>query len=341
MYWQLMLDNSFLDRHTEYNKIRVLLHFSILSQNYSCFDMPLLALPNELLLAVARWLDLERDINALARTNRRLYLLLNSHLYRYNVQHSNSSALLWAAEYKQTKTAQKLVWEHACIQTRNSHDETPLFIAARNGDEEMIELLLQCGADLESKNNFGITALSYATRHGAPVKFLLEKGADPLARDNYGRTPLIYAGCWGTEAAMKFILHHRADIESKDIDGWTALAYAARWGRETTVQLLLRHGADPESRDNDGRVALLHAARWGMDIVVGLLLTHGCDIESKDDEGWTALTHAARWGKEAVVKLLLHHGADPESRDNGGATPFSHASAHGNREIASLLLEMN
>jgi hypothetical protein len=47
--------------------------------------MPLLDLANELLHCISENLELERDINAIAQTNRRLYRLLNNYLYRYNV----------------------------------------------------------------------------------------------------------------------------------------------------------------------------------------------------------------------------------------------------------------
>jgi hypothetical protein len=53
----------------------------------------LLALANELLLSIAGSLDSERSINAFARTNRCLYLLLNDYLYKHNVIKGESSAL--------------------------------------------------------------------------------------------------------------------------------------------------------------------------------------------------------------------------------------------------------
>ncbi|PVH91238.1 hypothetical protein DM02DRAFT_473495, partial [Periconia macrospinosa] len=68
--------------------------------------MPLLHLPNELLCRISENLELERDINAFAQANCRLYRLLNTYLYRYNIRHSGSSALLWAAQHGQEATAQ-------------------------------------------------------------------------------------------------------------------------------------------------------------------------------------------------------------------------------------------
>ena len=61
--------------------------------------MLLLDLPNELLQDISEYLESERDINAVAQANRHLYRLLDSYLYRYNVQQSRRSALLWAARH--------------------------------------------------------------------------------------------------------------------------------------------------------------------------------------------------------------------------------------------------
>ena len=84
--------------------------------------MPLLDLPNELVRNISEYLESERYINAIAQANCRLSHLLDSYLYRYNVQQSGSSALLWAARHGQEVTAQKSLREKANIQATN-HDE--------------------------------------------------------------------------------------------------------------------------------------------------------------------------------------------------------------------------
>jgi ankyrin repeat protein len=60
----------------------------------------------------------------------------------------------------------------------------------------VVKLLLEKGAELESKNNDGQTPLSWAAGNGheAVVKLLLEKGAELEIKDrNDGRTPLVWA----------------------------------------------------------------------------------------------------------------------------------------------------
>jgi ankyrin repeat protein len=101
----------------------------------------LLRLPNELLQCIAENLEFGEDINAFARTNTRLYNLLNPYLYRYDVQQHGSSALLWAAKHGQEATAQKSLEEGAHAQSLSKSNQTPLSLAARNGYEAVVNLV--------------------------------------------------------------------------------------------------------------------------------------------------------------------------------------------------------
>ena len=72
----------------------------------------------------------------------------------------------------------------------------------------MVKLLLEKGADLESKDDaYSQTPLSWAARNGheAVVKLLLEKGADLESKDRYGQTPLLLAARNGQKAIVKLL----------------------------------------------------------------------------------------------------------------------------------------
>ncbi|KAF1971151.1 hypothetical protein BU23DRAFT_556171 [Bimuria novae-zelandiae CBS 107.79] len=84
----------------------------------------------------------EREINAFAQANRRLYGLLNSYLYRYNIQWSASSALVWTAQHGQEATARRLLVEGANIEATGKYNWTPLLWAAKEGHEGIVKLLL-------------------------------------------------------------------------------------------------------------------------------------------------------------------------------------------------------
>jgi ankyrin repeat protein len=138
--------------------------------------MPLLDLANELLYCISETLELERDINAFAQANRRLYRLLNSYLYRYNIQHSGSSALLWAAQQGQEATVRRLLGEGANVRATSDYNQTSLSLAAANGHEGVLKLLLDKGADVNAQYD---TALQGASAEGREqvVKLLLDKRA--------------------------------------------------------------------------------------------------------------------------------------------------------------------
>jgi ankyrin repeat protein len=80
------------------------------------------------------------------------------------------------------------------------------------------------------------------------VSLLLEKGADLESKDNFGQTPLGGAAEKGHEAVTRLLLENGADLESKDVFGQTPLWWAAERGHEAVTRLLVEKGADPESQ---------------------------------------------------------------------------------------------
>jgi hypothetical protein len=160
--------------------------------------------------------------------------------------------------------------------------------------------------DLNKKGHLERTALHWAAvrGHEAVVRLLLDKGADIETRDGNGWTALHWAAKWGHEAMVRLLLDKGTDIEARDGSGWTALYGAAIQGHEAVMRLLLEKGADIETRDGSGWTALYVAAILGHEAVVRLLLEKGADIEARDGNGWTALHWAAIRGHEAVVRLL-------------------------------------
>jgi hypothetical protein len=95
-------------------------------------------------------------------------------------------------------------------------------------------------------------------------------GVDVDLKDSYGRTPLSYAATRGHEAVVRLLLDTgKVDAESKDASGRTPLLYAAAYGHETVVRLLLDTGkVDAESKDSYGQTSLSYAAENGHEAVV-------------------------------------------------------------------------
>ncbi len=80
-------------------------------------------------------------------------------------------------------------------QTEKPRQWTPLHQAARSGDQDMVRLLLEFGADLTARDPGGATPLHHAAYFGHPqvAQELLASGADPEAKDGAGYRPIDWA----------------------------------------------------------------------------------------------------------------------------------------------------
>ncbi|KAK6329945.1 hypothetical protein TWF718_003372 [Orbilia javanica] len=203
----------------------------------------------------------------------------------------------------------------------------PLFLASKYGNEDIVSLLLDKGADIEDEGDDGSTALHYATGHEATMKVLIQKGADLDKPDHAGFTALSYAAKLGAEGITKLLLSAGADAEYKDDDGQTPLSLAAKEGYEIVARHLLVSGVDINSKDAVGRTPLSWAACNGHKAVAKVLVLEriGVDLNIKDWYGRTPLSLAAENSHDELVKFLLANGANPDLGDVAGRTPLWYA----------------
>ena len=218
-------------------------------------------------------------------------------------------------------------------------NETPLGVASREGHSEVARVLLERGADTETRDDEDYSPLELASIYGhvEVVQVLLEHGADVNAQDKDNYTPLHVASVNGRLEASRVLLELGADPNAKREENQTPLH---RTEEEGVARVLLEYGADPNAQDSDNRTPLYWALeRRDLPEVARVLLENGADANARDFKNCTPLHLASRDGYLDGVRLLLQHGSDIHARDDEGRTPFQVATENGRQNVMELLLE--
>uniref|UniRef100_A0A8C2TL26 Poly [ADP-ribose] polymerase n=1 Tax=Coturnix japonica TaxID=93934 RepID=A0A8C2TL26_COTJA len=229
------------------------------------------------------------------------------------------------------------------------------------GRKDVVEHLLQTGANVHARDDGGLIPLHNACSfgHAEVVSLLLCQGADPNARDNWNYTPLHEAAIKGKIDVCIVLLQHGADPNIRNTDGKSALDLAdpsakavltgeykkdelleaARSGNEEKLMALLTP-LNVNCHASDGRKSTpLHlAAGYNRVRIVQLLLQHGADVHAKDKGGLVPLHNACSYGHYEVTELLLKHGACVNAMDLWQFTPLHEAASKNRVEVCSLLL---
>ena len=115
--------------------------------------------------------------------------------------------------------------------------------AAKKGDIQYIRNLLDHGADINTRDKKGYTALIIATQYKyiVIIRLLLDRGADPNISSVYGDTPLIYASFGGRTDIVRLLLRYGADPNIQNRYGETALDKAVQFEYDDIAELIQDH----------------------------------------------------------------------------------------------------
>ena len=267
--------------------------------------------------------------------------LLGSDAANFFIGDKDGRTPLMLAAYAGHTAVVKLLFKTGDIanfRSRGKHGKS-LMLAASAGHEDVVKLL-QNPANINDQDDDGHTSLSLAAENGheAVVKLLLENSAKFTDRDELQRTPLSLAAMNGHEAVvMLLLLEYPDNVNDRDINADSPLSLAAGKGHEAVVKLLLENSANVDNRDFNGRSPLSLAAQNGHEAVVKLLLENSADVNHRDYSRITPLILAAEQGHQAVVKLLLENAADLNIRDRNGRTAIFYAQSRGHDAVVKLL----
>lgn len=162
-----------------------------------------------------------------------------------SIDSKGRTALLIATYANSINAARFLVNHGANVNVKDQLQDSPYLYAGAEGKLEILKMTVAAGADLQSVNRYGGTALTPAAHHGH-------------------------------EEVVRYLLTTTIDVNQVNSLGWTALLEAVILGDggpvyQRIIELLLKAGADTSLADDKGVTPLQHAKERGYAHITSLL----------------------------------------------------------------------
>lgn len=197
--------------------------------------------------------------------------------------------------------------------------------------EQLIQLALDAGANINAMDEDGNTALGIATSCMKPeepeykkiAKFLINKGINVNIKNDYSVSPLLWLNNKDIEIVQMLIDAH-SDVNVQDTFGRSPLESAAGAGNKDIVLILLKAGANVNIKDKRGDTPLIDAARNGHVDITKILIEAGADINTQNKNGKTALYFAQytslynsklNTNRQKIADILKELGAQDEIKN--------------------------
>jgi serine/threonine-protein phosphatase 6 regulatory ankyrin repeat subunit B len=283
--------------------------------------------------------------------------------------------LLLALRNKDTHKAKNLIMQGANVNYQEIGTLwSPILIATKEENLEIIKLLAHKGADLDKGDRFGTTAVHFAAEREniEIIEFLIQKHCDINKCNKFKQTAMHLAVQAQAHDSIKFLLDNGANLHAEDIHRDTPAHYLIILAKKQEnvskdktnltnilveeLEFLRENGADLSLENSSGKSALdnleeyfdaetalgenlLTAIRSKIVSKVNYLVDKGANINYAEIEsGRQPIHHAAIAGNLEILQLLLDKGVNPSSQDKYGSTAIDYAIELGNQEVVDFLI---
>ena len=233
----------------------------------------------------------------------------------------------------------------------------PLFLAAANGNLDILSYLFEQGANVNASSSSEDTEpwflpsefddylpiwrtpliVALTNGHNDAFTFLIDKGADVNLQDHLGHTALhraVESKNFGAVGCL-VLLNKGADVNLQDHQGYTALHYAVERKNFDTVSCLVHNGADVNLFTSYKHTPLMLACKSHNMEAINFLLNKGADVNLQDRDGQSALHFAS----SDICYWLIQNLADVNMCDNHNCTPLMQASSKSDVKKVAMLIE--
>ncbi|MBL1319984.1 MAG: quinoprotein dehydrogenase-associated putative ABC transporter substrate-binding protein [Methylophaga sp.] len=209
-------------------------------------------------------------------------------------------------------------------------------------DFTRVDYLIERGADINTADNAGLTPLMLAVKGGNfdLVRALLEHKADLDAVDTDGWTATMHAAYLNEPKMIRLIAGgYGADLDLVEkLSSSTALGLAAQKGQPLAIVALLDSDANPDTKMGEaGYTALMIVSKLGSLPAAQVLTQYKADVNAQNAGGVTALMIAAANNHADVVSLLVKSGADTSLKNELGQTALDVAKEDKAQKSADFL----
>ncbi|KAI8788179.1 ankyrin-3 [Biomphalaria glabrata] len=254
----------------------------------------------------------------------------------------SESPLIIAASLRNLEIVELLLNAGADVNTLDVDLQSVLFFSVLQGDMYMSRLVVEkFNANINLKDCNGNTPLimSAVMKNKEMVYFLLEKNASRYSTNFQGVSAMMEAASLGCYEIVKSIYENDYDLNLSDYKGWTPLMFSAFGGDPKTIKFLLGKGANINSISNTSATPLMIAAGEGHKDAVTLLLEHGASANARDVNHQSAIFHAVKNGHKDTLQKLLEGGADVYAEDCMKKTALMDAVRKGDVHCLKLLIQ--
>lgn len=218
--------------------------------------------------------------------------------------------------------------DRSLLEKKDLKKKTPLLYACEGGQAEIVKYLLDCGANLQVRDQLGLTPLMTACTgwNMEVVMILINKGVDlneSTLYQNREYTALTVAALYGFREMIDLLIDMKAEIPNSSRE--LTLQYAVERNHLKLFEYVQEKGIDLLHTNREKHQGLIYkASAAGAIEIFNTLVQAGFSPFEQDPYGWTVIHHAASRGNTEMIGLLLQlEGIDIDAVSLRGETAYN------------------